>query len=47
MNSSRTYFDFVKDMVDAIEKIEEFTTGMDYHDFALQDKTVYAVIPCP
>jgi uncharacterized protein with HEPN domain len=44
MSASRTYLDFVRDMVDAIEKIEEFTAEMDYHDFAMHDKTAYAVI---
>jgi uncharacterized protein with HEPN domain len=31
-------------MLDAIEKVERFTKGMDFEQFASDDKTVFAVI---
>jgi len=36
--------DHIKDVLDAIEKIEEFVEGMDYYDFSKDVKTQYAVV---
>jgi len=36
--------DYVKDVLDAIEKIEEFVRGMDYDEFLKDVKTQYAVV---
>lgn len=35
---------YIKDILDAIDKIEQFTSGMDYLGFANDDKTSSAVI---
>ena len=40
----RDYKLFIKDILDAIEKIEEFVTGMDFEEFKNDDKTVSAVV---
>jgi len=40
----RDYKLFIKDIVDAIKSIEEFVTGMDFHEFKNDDKTVSAVV---
>jgi uncharacterized protein with HEPN domain len=40
---SREFTDYLRDISDAIEKIEKFTEGMDSEGFAADDKTVYAV----
>ncbi len=40
----RDYSFFVKDILDAITKIEEFTNGMGPDEFASDDKTVSAVV---
>lgn len=39
----RDYKLYLKDMLDSIEKIEEFTSGMDYEKFKKDDKTSSAV----
>ena len=44
MTSGRDRLDYVADILDSIEKIEEFTSGMSFEDFAGDNKTVYAVI---
>ena len=36
--------DHIEDILDAIEKIEEFIEGMDYYDFSKDVKTQYAVV---
>ena len=36
--------DYLDDILVAIEKIERFTAGMDYEEFAADDKTVDAVL---
>ena len=40
----RDYKLFIKDIVDAIESIEEFVAGMSYEEFKNDDKTVSAVV---
>lgn len=40
----RKNFLYIKDIIDAIEKIEMFTVGMNFDDFVKDDKTVSAVI---
>lgn len=40
----RDYKLFLKDILDAIEKIEEFVSGMSYQEFIEDDKTMSAVI---
>ncbi len=42
--SSRSYLDYVEDILRAIEKAQIFTAGMDYQAFASDEKTLYAVI---
>ena len=41
---NRTYIDYIADIYDAIEKIEQFIAGMDYDAFVHDGKTIYAVI---
>jgi uncharacterized protein with HEPN domain len=41
---TREYKDYAMDMIAAIEKIEEFTSGMTPEDFEKDTKTVFAVI---
>jgi len=36
--------DYIKDVLDAIKKIEEFIDGMDYNEFLEDVKTQYAVV---
>ncbi|WP_175060109.1 DUF86 domain-containing protein [Thermococcus sp. 2319x1] len=36
--------DYVDDILDSIEKIEEFVKGMDYEEFLRDEKTQYAVV---
>ena len=40
----RTHEDYLKDILDAIAFIEEFTSGMDFEDFSKDRKTQFAVI---
>ena len=40
----RNYKLFIKDILDAIQKIEEFVAGMSYEEFIGDDKTISAVI---
>lgn len=35
---------FIKDIIDAIEKISEFVAGMEYDEFVQDDKTLSAVV---
>jgi uncharacterized protein with HEPN domain len=44
MKARREYFDYFKDIQDAIEKIENFTAGLDFEGFVKDDKTSFAVI---
>lgn len=40
----RETVDFLKDILESIEKIEKFIKGLEFDDFSKDDKTVYAVI---
>ena len=44
--SNRTPIDFLRDILEHAEKIENFTAGLDYAGFIADEKTVYAVIRC-
>lgn len=38
---------YLKDILENMERIETFTTGMGYDDFVSDEKTHFAVIRCP
>jgi uncharacterized protein with HEPN domain len=40
----REFVDYLRDILDAIEKAEQFTEGVDFKQFAADDKTIFAVI---
>ncbi len=40
----RESVDFLKDILESIEKIEKFIKGLEFDDFSKDDKTIYAVI---
>ena len=44
MTSKREYVDYLRDMLDAIDKIALFTRGMDAEQFRADEKTFFAVI---
>jgi len=44
MKAKRDYLDYFQDIQDALEKIKNFTAGMDFESFAQDDKTSFAVI---
>lgn len=44
MKAKREYLDYLKDIKDALEKIEKFTVGLDFESFVKDDKTTFAVI---
>jgi len=44
MTPGREYIDHLKDILDAIEKAEQFTEGMDFEKFSVDYKTRFAVI---
>jgi uncharacterized protein with HEPN domain len=44
MKAKREYLDYFKDIQDALEKIESFTTGLDFESFAKDARTTFAVI---
>ncbi len=44
MTPKREYIDYLNDILDAIEKIERFTLGMDFEQFSSDDKTMFAVV---
>jgi uncharacterized protein with HEPN domain len=44
MTPERDYLDFLSDIIEAMNKVEEFVAGMDWKDFRLDGKTQYAVI---
>ena len=41
---SRTYRDYIEDILRAVVDIEEFVEGLDYNSFAHDRKTAYAVV---
>ena len=44
MKAKREYLDYFKDILDALEKIEDFTAGIDFEAFVKDHKTTFAVI---
>jgi uncharacterized protein with HEPN domain len=44
MTNERDYIDYLEDMLDAVDKIKQFTQGMSDEQFCRDAKTVYAVI---
>jgi uncharacterized protein with HEPN domain len=44
MRPRREFIDYLRDIVDAIDKIERFTAGMSFADFVADDKTSFAVL---
>ena len=42
----RSYIDYLKDIMDELERIEEFVDDMSFEEFVKDTKTVYAVIRC-
>ena len=44
MRGGRSYSDYVKDMIEAVEKAQGFTRGMNREQFGADDKTVFAVV---
>ena len=40
----REYGDYLRDILDAISKIEKFVRGMDFQDYQKDDKTIFATI---
>ena len=43
MSSDRDIRDYLVDMIDALQDIDQFTQGMSYDDFCNDKKTIYAV----
>ena len=41
---SRTFLDFVEDIVECMERAQRFVRGMDYEAFERDDKTHFAVV---
>jgi uncharacterized protein with HEPN domain len=44
MKHNREYTDYLKDILEASEKVQQFVEGMDFEKFSRDPKTVYAVI---
>jgi uncharacterized protein with HEPN domain len=44
MTSSRIATDYLQDILDSIEKVNQFVHGQTYEEFAGDDKTVFAVL---
>jgi len=44
MTEPRTQADFVRDMLDAAQKSQQFLEGMDFQAFQGDDKTIFAVV---
>jgi uncharacterized protein with HEPN domain len=44
MKRDREYVDYLQDILDAIEKVEQFVQGMDFAQFSSDTKTRFAVI---
>lgn len=44
MRRRREFIDYLHDIRDAIEKVEQFVEGIDLQQFTLDEKTLYAVI---
>jgi uncharacterized protein with HEPN domain len=44
MKAKREWLDYINDILDALEKIENFTAGFELDSFVKDDKTAFAVI---
>jgi uncharacterized protein with HEPN domain len=44
MKRGRTYVDYLRDILDSIEKAQQFTAGMNFDQFRDDDRTKYAVV---
>lgn len=44
MKTSRVYWDYLRDMLTNAKKAIAFTNGLNYDQFAADDKTTYAVV---
>jgi len=44
MSSNRIYLDYLEHILDSILKIKKFIFNLYYDDFAIDEKTQYAVI---
>jgi len=40
----REYKDYLMDLIEAIDKMEQFTKDLTYEDFKKDEKTIFAVI---
>jgi len=40
----RNYLDYIEDIINSIEEVESFTSGMSFDDFVKDKKTINAVI---
>lgn len=44
MTPKRTYTDYLRDILDAVEKVGKFTEGMHFEQFAAGDRTNFAIV---
>jgi uncharacterized protein with HEPN domain len=44
MSKPRSSEDYLQDILDAMNKVEDFIQGMDFDEFSNDDKTAFAVI---
>lgn len=44
MTPTRTYADYLNDILDAVDKVDQFTRGVDFERFVSDDRTNFAVI---
>ena len=44
MSSERAYLDYVRDMLESARKALDFVQGMEYEEFASDEKTQFAVV---
>jgi uncharacterized protein with HEPN domain len=44
VKARRDYSDYLRDILNGVEKVRRFTQGMGFAQFASDDKTVFAVI---
>lgn len=44
MTPQRTYTDYLRDILDAVEKVDKFMEGISFEQFANDDRTNFAVV---
>ena len=44
MSAGRTFADYLRDILDAVDKVGEFTQGSEFATFAADTKTTFAVV---